>query len=151
MKKSQEFWDDNQNLWKNLYWKPFLLFFGLHLFCLIHTRINFSCPPRIHINKLLVPKFISAPQSRYPGPGPVYINILGLKNMKITVFGIIIKVLALEILAKFSVDKYFPHSLAVLKLWAYKLILHVWLINIETQIATSLTVALNNNLECQIS
>ena len=41
-----------------------LLVFGLRLFRLIHTLeftlINFSCPP----------KFISAPQSRYPGAGP---------------------------------------------------------------------------------
>ena len=40
------------------------LVFGLHLFRLIRTLeftlINFSCPP----------KFISAPQSRYPGAGP---------------------------------------------------------------------------------
>ena len=39
-------------------------FFGLHFFRLIHTLeftlINFSCPP----------KFISAPQSHYPGAGP---------------------------------------------------------------------------------
>ena len=42
--------------------KTFFYFFGLHLFRLIHTRINFSCPPWIHIIELLVPpKFLSVP------------------------------------------------------------------------------------------
>ena len=53
--------------------KTFFFFFGLHLFRLIHTRINFSCPSRIHINKLLVPPqnlFLPPPPSRYPGAGP---------------------------------------------------------------------------------
>ena len=34
--------------------KTFFFFFGLHLFCLFHTRVNFPYPPQIHINKLLV-------------------------------------------------------------------------------------------------
>ena len=90
--------DDYQNLWTFLNWRPFfflvftlgfvenrknfemktrvcgnfwtenLLFFGLHLFRLIHTLeftlINFSRPP----------KFVSAPPlSRYPGAGPALV------------------------------------------------------------------------------
>ena len=40
--KSQKFRDDNKNLWKFLFSRPF--FVGLLLFRLIHTRIDFSCP-----------------------------------------------------------------------------------------------------------
>ena len=45
---SDNFWDENQNLWTFLDWRPF--FFCLHLLRLIHTLkftyIKFSCPPK---------------------------------------------------------------------------------------------------------
>ena len=50
--------------------RPFFSFFGLHLFRLIHTRINFSCPQKF----LSVPPH---PQSRYPGAGPALSNTFG--------------------------------------------------------------------------
>ena len=55
--KSHEFWDVKQNLWK--FWDEDLF-------------LNFSCPHRIYINKLLVhlQNLFLPPQSRYSGAGP---------------------------------------------------------------------------------
>ena len=55
--------------------RKYLKIFAPHLVRLIQTGINFSCPRaplEFTQNKLLVPppKFISAPQSRYPRAGP---------------------------------------------------------------------------------
>ena len=50
------------------------LFFGLHLFRLIHTRINFSCPRALleftWINFSCPQNLFIFPQSRYPGARP---------------------------------------------------------------------------------
>ena len=59
--KSQEFWDENQSLWK--FWTEDLFFWS--------SPFSFDPHSRIHINKFLVPPQIHfCPQSRYPGAGP---------------------------------------------------------------------------------